>query len=109
MKHAFVLGTLFFSVIIFTFSSGTIAAPVAGDIDGSGSVAATDVQLVINAALDLPVSYPTDVSHDGSTNAMDVQLVINAALELDIDSDEDGLCNAAEINLGTSPLLLTAA
>jgi carboxypeptidase D len=50
------------------------------DVDGSGSVNASDVQYVINAALGMTVPYDCDVNDDGPTNAIDVQLTVNAAL-----------------------------
>lgn len=52
------------------------------DVNGDGSVDAVDVQLVINAALGLPIdsTYRPDLNGDGEVNAVDVQLVINAAL-----------------------------
>ncbi|HOF41757.1 MAG TPA: dockerin type I domain-containing protein, partial [Candidatus Hydrogenedentes bacterium] len=55
---------------------------VHGDVDGNGKVNAVDVQLVINAVLDL-IKLPTaDINRNGAINAVDVQLVINAALNL---------------------------
>jgi hypothetical protein len=58
--------------------------PVApkGDINQDSAVNATDVQLVINAALSVSTPYNCDVSKDGAVNAIDVQQVINAALGL---------------------------
>lgn len=52
------------------------------DINRDGSVNAVDVQLVINAALAIPIdpAYNADVDANGAVNAIDVQLVINAAL-----------------------------
>jgi hypothetical protein len=50
------------------------------DLNADGAVNALDVQLVINAALGLPVIYDCDLNEDGQVNAIDVQLVINAAL-----------------------------
>jgi len=58
-------------------------APSAGpdDIDGSGVVDATDVQLVINAVLNGKTSgYNADVNNSGKVDAVDIQLVILAAL-----------------------------
>jgi hypothetical protein len=54
------------------------------DINRDGVVNAVDVQLVINAALSLPIdpSYNADINNDGLVNAVDVQQVINAALGL---------------------------
>lgn len=78
-------------------------APIAGDCDGSGSVNAIDVQLVVNAVLGFPVPYRTDLDFSGATNALDIQLVVNAVLGIVIDSDDDGLCDAAEVRLGTRP------
>lgn len=50
------------------------------DVDGSGGVDAVDVQLVINAALDISTACDCDLNNDGIVNAVDVQLIINAAL-----------------------------
>jgi streptogramin lyase len=52
------------------------------DINGDGVVDAVDVQLVVNAALGIPIAYSADVNGDGGVNAIDVQLVTNAALGL---------------------------
>ncbi|MBI5092772.1 MAG: carboxypeptidase regulatory-like domain-containing protein [Candidatus Hydrogenedentes bacterium] len=70
------------------YSLGTspldFALPLApkGDVNQDAAVNATDVQLVINAALGIPAQYNCDVSKDGQINAVDVQQVINAALGL---------------------------
>lgn len=54
---------------------------IPGDINGDGKVDAVDVQLVINAALDIDIEgLDADVNGDSEVNAVDVQLVINAAL-----------------------------
>ncbi|MBI4558677.1 MAG: hypothetical protein HY706_13940, partial [Candidatus Hydrogenedentes bacterium] len=52
------------------------------DIDGDSEVNATDVQLVINAALGLNIGFDADANGDGTVDATDVQTVINAALGL---------------------------
>ena len=55
----------------------------ATDINGDSVVNAVDVQLVINAALDLSIGgLDADINGDQTVNAVDVQLVINAALGL---------------------------
>lgn len=52
------------------------------DIDGQSGVNAVDVQLVINAALEIDIGgLNADVNGDGDVNAVDVQRVINKALE----------------------------
>lgn len=61
-------------------ATGTTLEGVPGDVDGSGTVNATDVQTVINAALGLPVTANADINGDGRVDATDVQLVINAVL-----------------------------
>ncbi len=55
---------------------------VFADVNNDGVVNAIDIQLVINAALGIPINpeYNADVNNDGAVNALDVQLVINAAL-----------------------------
>lgn len=53
---------------------------ILADLDGSGTVNAIDVQLVILAALNILTGYDCDVNDDGIVNALDVQLIINAAL-----------------------------
>ena len=57
---------------------------VFGDVTGSGSVGADDLQAVINAVLGLDVDadYEPDVNGDGSVDALDVQLVILVLLGL---------------------------
>lgn len=61
---------------------GPIQQPGPEDIDKDGFVDATDVQLVLNAALGYPITGDANVDDDpqGLVNAVDVQLVINAAL-----------------------------
>jgi hypothetical protein len=66
-----------------------VAAPpvdgTPGDVDGNNDVNAVDIQLVINAALDLSVGQVNpDVNCDNAIDAVDVQLVINAALDIPI-------------------------
>jgi len=51
-----------------------------GDVDGGGFVDAVDVQLVINRALGIEVTWICDINGDDVVDAVDVQLVINAAL-----------------------------
>jgi parallel beta-helix repeat protein len=60
--------------------NGVSAGPA--DIDMTGTVDAVDVQLIVNAALGLPIAFNADVNNDGNIDAVDVQLVINAALGL---------------------------
>jgi sugar lactone lactonase YvrE len=50
------------------------------DIDNNDANDAVDLQLVINAALNLPIDFDADVDRNMTTDAVDVQLVINAAL-----------------------------
>jgi len=45
-----------------------------------------------------------DLDMSGDVTATDVQLMINAALGIDIDSDDDGLTDIAETMLGLDPL-----
>ncbi|MBI5091279.1 MAG: carboxypeptidase regulatory-like domain-containing protein [Candidatus Hydrogenedentes bacterium] len=52
------------------------------DVNSDTVVDAVDVQLVINAALGIPVTGTPDIDRDGVVNAIDVQLVINGALQL---------------------------
>ncbi|MBI4557190.1 MAG: endo alpha-1,4 polygalactosaminidase [Candidatus Hydrogenedentes bacterium] len=46
-----------------------------------------------------------DIDYSSQVDAVDVQLTINAALGLSIDSDQDGLCDAAEVRLGLNPAI----
>jgi hypothetical protein len=77
------------------------ATAIAGDVDGNGVVDATDVQLVINAALGKSIAANTDIDYDPdrATTALDVQLVINAASARSIDADGNGIADIAESNL----------
>jgi hypothetical protein len=54
-------------------------APYRADVDDDEQVGATDVQVVINAALGLG-GENADVNDDGQVNALDVQGAINSAL-----------------------------
>ncbi len=59
-----------------------------GDINNDCKVNATDVQLVINAALGIDIGgLDADINNDKATDAEDVQFVINVVPGLDI-SDE---------------------
>ena len=52
------------------------------DVNRDGRVNASDIQLVINAVLGIPIDpdYDADVNKDGEVNAQDIQLVINTVL-----------------------------
>ena len=52
------------------------------DVNKDSVVDAVDVQLVINAALGIPVDAEPDINLDASVNAVDVQLAVNGALGL---------------------------
>ncbi len=52
------------------------------DVNQDGTVNAVDIQLVVNAALAIPVAYNCDVNGDAEVNAIDIQLIINRALVL---------------------------
>lgn len=56
--------------------------PRSADFDGNGQVGAMEVQIVINAALDLDVGGAgADLNGDGLVTSVDVQLMILAALQ----------------------------
>jgi len=58
-----------------------VPSPSPADINGDGNLDAVDVQLVINAALDIDIGgLDADIDGDGLIDAVDVQLMINAAL-----------------------------
>jgi len=98
------VGSLWILVLCAILSAGRVSALVAGDVDGNNRINAVDVQLAINAALGQDTgSARTDVDADGRVDAIDVQTVINASLGIDIDADDDGLTDKAEINIGTDP------
>jgi hypothetical protein len=67
-------------VDVFTSHTEFPNAGPAADIDSSGVVDAVDVQLVINAALNLAIQGDADIDDNNEVDAVDVQLVINAAL-----------------------------
>ena len=53
------------------------------DINGDGVTDASDIQLVINAALGYIIApFEADINGDGAIDAVDIQLVTNAALGL---------------------------
>ena len=45
-------------------------------------VNALDIQIVVNAALGLPMAYNCDLDGNGVVDAVDVQMVLNADLLL---------------------------
>jgi len=55
-----------------------------GDVDRNSLLTASDIQFVINKALNIPVVHNCDINNDGAVNAIDVQLVINAVLDKEI-------------------------
>jgi hypothetical protein len=90
--------------VLGLIANGAQADPIAGDVSGDGVVSAPDVQLVINAALGIDTGFQdSDIDKSGVTDAADVQLVINAVLGISIDTDNDGLSDGAEANVGTDP------
>ena len=54
--------------------------PQARDVDGDNAINAVDIQLVINAALNLGAGANCDFDGNAVVDAIDIQLVINAAL-----------------------------
>ena len=65
--------------IVFKLEQTSVSSE--SDINGDSAVNATDVQLVINAALGLSIGgLDADIDNSGDVDATDVQLVINAAL-----------------------------
>ncbi len=73
------------------------------DVDGDGSVDATDVQLCINKALGLVIVGNADLNGDDVVDAIDVQVIINAVLGILPDSDGDGLSDIIEIQYDGDP------
>jgi beta-lactam-binding protein with PASTA domain len=64
-----------------THFSDFAVVTVAGDLNIDGEVDAVDVQLTINAALDIDTGViDADINNDGAIDAVDVQLAILAAL-----------------------------
>ena len=58
---------------------------VYGDVTGSGTVNATDIQAVINYVLGIPIDprYNPDVTGTDEVNAADIQAVINVVLGIE--------------------------
>jgi len=95
--------TLQLCCLLLFVSSAALAAPIAGDIDMSGTLDAVDIQMLVNCALGTTVCELADVNYDGTLNAVDIQIAINGVLGINIDADGDGLCDVGEANLGTDP------
>ncbi len=96
------------SILLFCvlFSLRAVAVPLACDLDTSGLVDGGDLELMVDAVLSNPLPYEYDVDYSGETDAVDYQLVVRAALGYSVDTDADGLTDAAEANLGTDPALV---
>jgi hypothetical protein len=56
--------------------------PYWADINGDLVVNSLDIQIVVNAALGLPVTYDCDLDSNGVVDAVDVQMILNADLLL---------------------------
>ena len=54
------------------------------DVNLSGKVDASDIQLVINRVLGIDTEWNCDINNSGAVDAVDVQLVINAVLGIGI-------------------------
>jgi len=57
---------------------GPVVSPY--DVDGSGAVNASDLQVVINVLLGEATSAAADVDRSGGADARDLQLVVQAIL-----------------------------
>jgi len=88
-------------VLLVTLTPSASGVVVAGDIDLSGVVDTSDIAQFVVDTLSCAGSYRTDVDQSGVTDAVDYQLIVRALLGHDIDSDDDGLADAAETNIGT--------
>ncbi|MBI4559900.1 MAG: hypothetical protein HY706_20105, partial [Candidatus Hydrogenedentes bacterium] len=81
----------FIALLFLTTPFGLLGSPASGsvaseacDINWDAAVDAVDVQVVINAALGLPVEGNANVNRDSGVDALDIQMVINSALGLDV-------------------------
>lgn len=80
--------------------------PIAGDLDFSGSVNAVDIQLLVNRALGIEI----DVDEDGLTDAAEINLGFD---RFDADSDDDGMndmqhalgCTAGDVGLSNTVVI----
>lgn len=99
-KHVVASGLCLTLILIpFTEAFGHVA----GDMDSSGIVDATDIQIFTSTVLADAASALTDLDLSGATSARDYQLLVNIALGADLDSDDDGLIDDAEDNIGSNP------
>jgi 6-phosphogluconolactonase (cycloisomerase 2 family) len=64
----------------FLMQSATEPSGEPTDINDDETIDAVDVQLVINAALGISISFDADVDDNDAVDAVDIQLVINAVL-----------------------------
>ena len=79
----------------------TTLALIAGDVNISGEVNNKDLDEVAHDILGRGSSHDTDINADDVTDAVDYQILVRALLGDDIDADEDGLSDPAELILGT--------
>ena len=89
-------------MIFVLCSCYVLAALTAGDVDGSGVVDLTDLQLIVDHALGQSAVPETDLDFSGVTDAVDYQILVRALLDYDIDLDDDGLTDFGEETLGTN-------
>jgi hypothetical protein len=90
-------------LLVCALSFNALAVFIAGDFNSSGAVDTTDLNLLVARALGQSNDDNTDIDYSGTTDAVDYQLVVRILLGYDIDADDDGLADVAEINLGTLP------
>jgi len=69
-------------IISFVYNSGTAPIVIVGDVNGDGSVNASDVTALYNYILNGDITFiaTSDVNNDGSINASDITAVYNIIL-----------------------------
>jgi hypothetical protein len=88
-------------LLLVIVTTSALALVVAGDVNLSGAADMSDLALVVDKVLGEDVLEGTDLDFSGTTDAVDYQLLVLIILGNDLDSDDDGLLDVGEENLGT--------
>jgi hypothetical protein len=72
--------SFFSAVFVCAFAATAHAQGASKDVNGDGRTDASDIQLVVNASLGLPVDFNADINGDQRIDAADIQITIAIAL-----------------------------
>jgi hypothetical protein len=87
--------------LISTLSWTAMAARPPGDFNDSGTINQADLLLLVAAFFGVPHTYIADLDQSGEIDARDFILLLRVLNGDEVDTDDDGLLDIAEDELGT--------